>query len=100
MATLEYTPLICALPRGCIAEVLHVYLNHGAIERRTAKDILTAIRVSAESLVSLLGVASSASRRVLAWKLSITMEASFCIEALEEAQSGNDKKEISSHLGR
>ena len=34
------------------------------------------------------------SRRVLAWKLSITMEASFCIEALEEALSRNEKPEI------
>jgi putative transposase len=25
------------------------------------------------------------SRRVLAWRLSITMEAAFCVEALEEA---------------
>jgi putative transposase len=34
------------------------------------------------------------SRHVLAWKLSITMEASFCIEALEEALSKNEKPEI------
>ena len=34
------------------------------------------------------------SRRVLAWKLSITMETSFCIEALEEALSKNEKPEI------
>jgi putative transposase len=32
--------------------------------------------------------------RVLAWKLSITMEASFCVEALEEALSRNEKPEI------
>ena len=32
--------------------------------------------------------------RVLAWKLSITMEASFCIEALEEALSKHEKPEI------
>jgi len=34
------------------------------------------------------------SRRVLAWKLSITMDVSFCIEALEEALSKNEKPEI------
>jgi putative transposase len=34
------------------------------------------------------------SRHVLAWKLSITMKASFCIEALEEALSKNEKPEI------
>ena len=34
------------------------------------------------------------SRRVPAWKLSITMEAAFCIETLEEALSGNEKPEI------
>ena len=34
------------------------------------------------------------SRRVLAWKLSITMEISFCIEALEEALTTNEKPEI------
>jgi putative transposase len=34
------------------------------------------------------------SRRVLAWKLSITMDTSFCIEALEEALSMNEKPEI------
>jgi putative transposase len=34
------------------------------------------------------------SRRVLAWRLSITMETSFCIEALEEALSKNEKPEI------
>jgi putative transposase len=34
------------------------------------------------------------SRRVLALKLSITMESSFCVEALEEALSKNEKPEI------
>jgi transposase-like protein len=34
------------------------------------------------------------SRRVLAWKLSITMETCFCVEALEEALSKNEKPEI------
>lgn len=34
------------------------------------------------------------SRRVLAWKLSITMDVSFCIEAVKEALSKNEKPEI------
>ena len=34
------------------------------------------------------------SRRVLAWRLSITMEAAFCIEALEEALARYGKPEI------
>ena len=33
-------------------------------------------------------------RRVLAWRLSITMEADFCIEAVEEALARNGKPEI------
>jgi putative transposase len=48
----------------------------------------------ARGLVYLAAVVDWFSRRVLAWKLSITMEASFCIEALEEALSRNEKPEI------
>ena len=33
-------------------------------------------------------------RRVISWRLSITMETNFCIEALEEALSSNEKPEI------
>ena len=33
-------------------------------------------------------------RRVLAWRVSITMEADFCIEAVEEALASNGKPEI------
>jgi len=33
-------------------------------------------------------------RRVISWRLSITMETNFCIEALEEALSRNEKPEI------
>jgi putative transposase len=48
----------------------------------------------ARGFVYLAAVVDWFSRRVLAWKLSITMEASFCIEALEEALSRNEKPEI------
>src|SRR6202166_805201 len=34
------------------------------------------------------------SRRVLSWRLSITMEAAFCVEALETALARHDKPEI------
>jgi putative transposase len=48
----------------------------------------------ARGFVYLAAVVDWFSRRVLAWKLSITMETSFCIEALEEALSKNEKPEI------
>jgi putative transposase len=48
----------------------------------------------ARGFVYLAAVVDWFSRRVLAWKLSITMETSFCIEALEEALSMNEKPEI------
>ena len=34
------------------------------------------------------------SRRVLAWRLSITLEAAFCVEALEEALASHGRPEI------
>ena len=34
------------------------------------------------------------SRRLLAWRLSVTMEASFCVEALEDALAHHGKPEI------
>src|ERR1035437_994610 len=48
----------------------------------------------ARGFVYLVAVIDWFSRRVLAWKLSITMDTSFCIEALEETLSRNDKPEI------
>ncbi len=39
----------------------------------------------AQGFVYLTAVVDWFSRRVLAWRLSITLEAAFCIEALEEA---------------
>ena len=48
----------------------------------------------ARGFVYLAAVVDWFSRRILSWKLSITMEASFCIEALEEALSRNEKPEI------
>ena len=48
----------------------------------------------ARGFVYLAAVVDWFSRRVLAWKLSITMETNFCIEALEDALSTNEKPEI------
>jgi putative transposase len=48
----------------------------------------------ARGFVSLAAVVDWFSRRVLAWKLSITMETNFCIETLEQALSTNEKPEI------
>jgi len=48
----------------------------------------------ARGFVYLAAVVDWFSRRVLAWKLSITMETHFCIEALEEALSTNEKPKI------
>ncbi len=48
----------------------------------------------ARGFVYLVAVVDWFSRRVLAWQLSITMDASFCIEALEEALNKYGKPEI------
>jgi putative transposase len=48
----------------------------------------------ARGFVYLAVVLDWASRRVLAWRLSITMEASFCVEALQEALARHGKPEI------
>jgi putative transposase len=48
----------------------------------------------ARGFVYLAAVVDWFTRRVLAWRISITMESSFCVEALEEALSKNKKPEI------
>ncbi len=48
----------------------------------------------ARGFVYLAAVVDWFTRRVLAWRLSITMDVSFCIEALEEALYRNEKPEI------
>ena len=48
----------------------------------------------ARGFVYLAAVVDWFSHRVLAWRLSITMEAAFCIEALEEALARHGKPEI------
>ena len=48
----------------------------------------------ARGFIYLAAVVDWFSRRVLAWKLSITMDVSFCIEALDEALFKHEKPEI------
>ena len=48
----------------------------------------------ARGFVYLAAVADWYSRRVLAWRLSITMEAAFCVEALEEALARHGKPDV------
>lgn len=48
----------------------------------------------ARGFVYLAAVVDWFSRRVLAWRLSITLEAAFCIEALEEAMARYGRPEI------
>jgi putative transposase len=48
----------------------------------------------ARGFVYLAAVVDWFSRRVLAWRLSITMEAAFCVEALEEAPARHGRPEI------
>src|SRR5271156_6286283 len=48
----------------------------------------------ARGFVYLAAVIDWFSRRVLSWRVSITMDTSFCVEALEEALSQHGKPEI------
>jgi putative transposase len=57
-----------------------------------AKDI-TYIPM-ARGFVYLTAVVDWFSRKVLAWRLSITMDVAFCIEAVEEAMARFGKPEI------
>ena len=48
----------------------------------------------AHGFVYLVAVVDWFSRRVLAWRVSISMEADFCVEALQEALAKHGKPEI------
>ena len=48
----------------------------------------------ARGFIYLAAVVDWCTRRVITWRLSITMDVSFCIEAVEEALSKNEKPEI------
>ncbi len=61
--------------------------------RRSAFALLTPLPM-ARGFVYLAAVVDWFSRRVLAWRLSITLEAAFCIEAVEEALARYGRPEI------
>jgi putative transposase len=75
---------------------IHPYLLRGlAVERPNqvwAMDI-TCIPM-ARGFVYLAAVVDWFSRRVLAWRLSVTLEAEFCLEAVEEALARHGRPEI------
>ena len=48
----------------------------------------------ARGFVYLVAVVDWFTRRVLAWRVSISLDAEFCIEALEEALARHGKPEI------
>jgi len=48
----------------------------------------------AKGFVYLVAVMDWFSRRVLSWRLSITMEADFCVEAVQEAMAKYGRPEI------
>ncbi len=48
----------------------------------------------AHGFVYLAAVLDWATRRVLSWRLSITMEAAFCVETLEDALARHGKPEV------
>ena len=50
----------------------------------------------ARGFVYLVAIVDLFSRKVLAWRLSITLSADFCVEALEEALARHGKPERSS----
>ena len=75
---------------------IYPYLLHGLAVRRVnqvwAMDI-TYIPM-ARGFVYLAAVVDWFSRRVLSWRVSITMEVEFCLEAVEEALARHGKPEI------
>jgi len=75
---------------------IHPYLLRGLVVDRPnqvwAMDI-TYIPM-ARGFVYLAAVVDWFSRRVLAWRLSITLETEFCLEAVEEALARHGKPEI------
>jgi hypothetical protein len=85
---------------------LHTYLQNAVYGGEQLRDIyklpllfgflsLLAQLPVARGFVYLAAVVDWFSRRVLAWRLAITMETTFCIEALEEALSKNENRRYS-----
>jgi putative transposase len=61
--------------------------------RRSALALLTPLPM-ARGFVYLAVVLDWATRRVLSWRVSITMEAAFCVETLEDALARHGKPDI------
>jgi putative transposase len=62
--------------------------------RRVISASMTATRQNKATPVHLAVVLDWATRRVLAWRLSITMEAAFCVDTLQDALARHGKPEI------
>jgi putative transposase len=75
---------------------IHPYLLRGLTVDRP--DQVWAMDISyipmARGFVYLAAVIDWCTRRVLAWRVSITMEVDFCIEAVEEAMARHGRPEI------
>ena len=75
---------------------IHPYLLRGLVVDRP--DQVWAMDISyipmARGFVYLAAVIDWFTRRVLAWRVSITMEVDFCIEAVEEAMARHGKPDI------
>jgi putative transposase len=82
--------------KPCAGHKIYPYLLHGlAVERSNqvwAMDI--AYVPMARGFVYLAVVLDWFSRRVLSWRVSISMEVDFCLEAVEEALARHGKPEI------
>ena len=66
-----------------------------------AKVALAAIKVekTAHGFVYLAAVLDWFSRRVLSWRISITLAVEFCLEAVEEALARHGRPDISARCG-
>ena len=73
-----------------------IYLPHGLTIDRPNQVWCTDITYIplARGFLYLVAIIDWSSRKVLAWRLSNTMEAAFCVDALEEAMERYGKPEI------
>jgi putative transposase len=82
--------------RPALGHKVHPYLLRGLTVDRP--DQVWAMDISyipmARGFVYLAAVIDWHTRRVLAWRVSITMEVDFCLEAVEEAMAKHGKPEI------
>jgi putative transposase len=83
-------------PPGPFFELKGTYAGHRRAVQRTERirrQYLTYIPM-ARGFVYLAAVVDWFSRRVLAWRLSITLEVEFCLEAVEDALARHGRPEI------